>query len=130
MPTSPAEIRHAAENLLGRYAEYADDRDAEGVTALFRDAVVRFAGTTLDTTEQIGDHYGRIFADAPSSRHLLTNIIVDHSDQGASVRCRYSRWAIEPEAQLLAIGDYRATFTTTGHEWKFVSFEVSRAWQA
>ena len=130
MSSSPAEIRHAVENLLGRYAEYADERDADGVSRLFGEATVRFAGTALSTADEISDHYGRIFAAAPPSRHLLTNIIVDHADYTASARCRYSRWAIDPEAQLVALGDYRATFTSSPDGWRFTSFEVSRAWQA
>jgi hypothetical protein len=130
MSSSPAEIRHAVENLLGRYAEYADERDADGVSTLFGEANVRFAGTTLATADEISEHYGRIFAAAPPSRHLLSNIIVDHADHTASARCRYSRWAIDPEAQLVALGDYRATFTSSPDGWRFTSFEVSRAWQA
>ncbi|MEV8150448.1 nuclear transport factor 2 family protein [Arthrobacter sp. NPDC080073] len=130
MSNSPAEIRHAVENLLGRYAEHADERDADGMSRLFSDAAVRFAGTVLSTADEISDHYGRIFAAAPPSRHLLTNIIVDHADLTASARCRYSRWAIDPEAQLVALGDYRATFTSSPDGWRFTSFEVSRAWQA
>ncbi|MBT2513607.1 nuclear transport factor 2 family protein [Arthrobacter sp. ISL-30] len=133
MSHSPAEVRHAVENLLGRYAEYAeyaDERDAAGVAELFSDAVVSFAGTTLGTADEISGHYGRIFAAAPPSRHVLTNIIVDRAGSTATARCRYSRWAIEPDAKLLALGDYRATFAGAEGAWKFISFEVSRAWQA
>lgn len=129
--SSPAsEVRHAVENLLGRYAEFADERDADGVTTLFGSAVVSFAGTILATAEEISDHYSRIFAAAPPSRHLLTNFIVDPAGGTAEARCRYSRWAIAPDAKLLAIGDYRATFTATDGAWKFTSFEVTRSWQA
>lgn len=130
MSGSPADVRHEVENLLGRYAEYADDRDVGGVTELFHDAVVSFAGTILGTADEVSGHYGRIFAAAPPSRHLLTNIIVDPAGSTATARCRYSRWAIEADARLLALGDYRATFTRTDGSWKFTSFEVSRAWQA
>lgn len=130
MSSPAAAVRHAVENLLGRYAEYADDRDVAGVTELFNDAVVSFAGTTLETADEISGHYGRIFAAAPPSRHLLSNIIIDPAGSTATARCRYSRWAIEPDAKLLALGDYRATFTAAEGDWRFLSFEVSRAWQA
>ena len=129
MPASPAEIRHVVENLLSQYAEFADERDADGVSRLFSGAVVRFAGTSLATPAEISEHYARIFAAGPRSRHLLSNIIVDAAGDTASARCRYSRWAIEPEAKLLALGDYRATFDCAGESWSFTSFEVARAWQ-
>ncbi|PRB66728.1 nuclear transport factor 2 family protein [Arthrobacter sp. MYb213] len=130
MAFSPAETRHAIENLLGRYAECADARDARGVAELLGKARVSFAGTVLDTDEQIFGYYQSLFAAAPVSRHLLSNIIVDPDIDGGSARCRYSRWAIESDARLLAMGEYRASFRVEDDTWEFTAFEVSRAWQA
>jgi hypothetical protein len=130
MAHSPAETRHAIENLLGRYAEYADERDARGITNLLTNAGVRFADTELTTDREIFGHYQMIFASAPVSRHLLSNIIVDPGTDGGSARCRYSRWGIETDARLLAMGEYRASFRIEGDTWEFTAFEVSRAWQA
>lgn len=129
MAPSPAETRHAIENLLGRYAEYADDRDARGVTELLGKARVSFAGTVLGTDEEIFGHYQSLFAAAPVSRHLLSNFIVNPDIDGGSARCRYSRWAIDADARLVAIGEYRASFRVEGETWAFTAFEVSRAWQ-
>ncbi|MFC9556960.1 nuclear transport factor 2 family protein [Rhodococcus sp. NPDC056960] len=117
-------------NLLGTYAEHAGNRDANAVAALFDYATVEFAGTALRGRDAISAHYTALLATAPPSRHLLTNTIIDVTgpDQAAA-RCRYSRWSIDPDATLLAIGDYRATFIHDHNEWRFASFAVARAWQ-
>ncbi|UZG59667.1 nuclear transport factor 2 family protein [Rhodococcus opacus] len=124
------DIRHHIHNLLGTYAENADDRNADAVTELFSHASVTFAGTVLHHRQDISAHYRTLFAAAPRSRHLLTNIIIDVTDaEQADARCRYSRWSIESDATLLAIGDYHATFHRHHNHWRFASFTVSRAWQ-
>jgi len=126
-------VGHHVHNLLGTYAEKADDRDADAVAELFGRARVDFAGTTLRRRDEISAHYTALFAGAPPSRHLLTNIIIDvtDADHQVAARCRYSRWAIDPDATLLAIGDYRATFARSSDDhWHFSSFIVSRAWAA
>lgn len=126
----PGDIRHHIHNLLGTYAENADERDADAVAELFAHASVTFAGTTLLGRHDINAHYKALFAAALRSRHLLTNIIIDVTDtQQAAARCRYSRWSIDTDATLLAIGDCHATFLRHQSNWRFASFAVTRAWQ-
>lgn len=128
--THAGDIRHHVHNLLGLYAEKADDRDASAVAELFSHATVNFAGTVKHCQGGISAHYTTLFAGAPPSRHLLTNIIVDITGPDeVAARCRYSRWSIAADATLLAIGDYHATFTHHHEHWRFATFAVSRTWQ-
>ncbi|WP_328814177.1 nuclear transport factor 2 family protein [Rhodococcus sp. NBC_00297] len=126
----PADVRHEVDNLLGRYAELADARDADAVAELLARADVHFAGTTITGRDAIGRHYGHLFETAPISRHLITNVIVDAQQDRADFRCRYSRWQIDPTAQLLAIGDYAGTCRTGESSYFLASFTVTRSWQA
>ncbi len=125
----PAHARHEIENLLGRYTEAADERDADTVAGLLDRAVLHFAGTDVVGRDNIRTHYARLFASAPLSRHLITNLIVETNGDDVRFRCRYTRWQIQPTAELLAIGDYVGTCSTRGSGSFMTSFAVYRSWQ-
>lgn len=127
----PADARHEVENLLGRYAEAADGRDSDTVADLLARAVLSFAGTDVLGRDAIRTHYARLFASAPHSRHLITNVITetDSGDDDVRFRCRYTRWQIEPTAELLAIGDYTGTCATRDSGSYITTFAVNRSWQ-
>lgn len=125
----PADARHEIENLLGRYAEAADERDAETVACLLDRAVLHFAGTDVVGCDDIRTHYARLFASAPLSRHLITNVFIETNGDEVRFRCRYTRWQIEPTAELLAIGEYAGTCSTRDSGSYITSFAVSRSWQ-
>lgn len=125
----PADARHEIENLLGRYAEAADERDAKTVASLLDRAVVHFAGTDVVGRDGIRTHYARLFASAPLSRHLITNLIVETNGDDVRFRCRYTRWQVEPTAELHAIGNYVGTCSTRDSGSYITSFAVNGALQ-
>ncbi|MDQ1181818.1 nuclear transport factor 2 family protein [Rhodococcus sp. SORGH_AS_0301] len=125
----PADLRHEVDNLLGRYAECADARDAWSVAELLARADLHFTGTTIAGRDSIERHYRLLFETPPASRHLITNVIVDAQQDHADFRCRYSRWQIDPGAQLLAIGGYAGTCRTDESGFFLASFAVTRSWQ-
>lgn len=129
MSSDGALARHEAENLLSHYALCADECDDTGVANLFAEAEVEFAGTVLRGRSDVADHYRELFAAAPRSRHLLSNIVVDPVENGAHARCRYTRWLLDGDPTLGALGDYEARFVVTDGQWRFAAFRVSRAWQ-
>ena len=125
-------VRHELENLLYRYAELADERDAEGLGRLLADATLEFPGAgAVRGAGPISEHYRGIFDGTPPSRHVVTNVIVsaDGADT-ASTRCRYARWLLGASAQLVALGEYESTFHRGDGQWRFHRHVVTRSWSA
>ena len=76
------ETIEAARGLLAAYAQLVDDRDVDGLAAIFsRDAVLTASGRPYDGRDAVLDFYRRAFAADPSGRrHFVTNVrVVDAS---------------------------------------------------
>jgi 3-phenylpropionate/cinnamic acid dioxygenase small subunit len=125
-------VRNELENLLYRYAELADARDAEGLSRLLADATVEFPGSgTLRGAGRIGEHYREVFDGTPPSRHVVTNVIVSAAGADtASTRCRYARWLLGTSADLVALGEYQSGFRRDNGGWRFDRHVVTRSWSA
>lgn len=110
---SAAAYRHAVENLVYRYAELADDRDAAGLGQLLAAATLTFPGAPdRHGADAITAHFQHAYADAPPSRHLVTNVIVEAPvELVVAARCRYTRWLLHDPAELVALGEYHATIS-------------------
>lgn len=121
-----SEARHRLENLFGRYAELADEFDAEGIAELFHGATVQFGSTTLGNGDEVRDFYTAARERVTPGYHLLHNIIIDPAGDGVRMRCRYSRVRLEDGPRIIAFGSYSATARIDGDVLALTSFTVTQ----
>jgi 3-phenylpropionate/cinnamic acid dioxygenase small subunit len=113
--------------LLHVYAERVDAGDFAGVAELFVGASYRTAGIDGELT---GDDVGTVMArtvklydGVPRTKHVVTNVIVDLDEDGATAAARsYFTVVPPPPGQAPAIivtGRYHDRFARTDGTWHF-----------
>ena len=119
------------ENLLYRYAELIDAGDYDGIGQLFaHGAICAEDGTPMATgAEQVAKLYTtttRKYPDGtPKSQHVLTNPIIEFSDDGLSATCR-ARFTVLQQTDELALqpiiaGGYVDSFEKVDGTWRYVA---------
>lgn len=105
-------------NLLYRYADFIDAGDFEGAASLFHNAKVYF-----DSSEAISDEdnmvavwrsWVKLYEGRPKTRHLITNPIIELSDDENSASCK-SQWTVlqatdDLPLQVIGTGRYDDRF--------------------
>jgi Arc/MetJ family transcription regulator len=125
--------RDHIENLLYRYAAYADELDAEALGDLLANAILRsHGGVEVSGREAIRRHLASLFATVTASRHMMANVRIDVDDETgtATAHCLYNKWVLEAVGPALdAVGRYRSEFRWTGEHWEFTEHVVNSEWR-
>lgn len=119
----------AVTNLLYRYAELIDAGDYEGIGAQLAHAVITTDGSDREIrgAEAIAGMYHastRKYEDGtPLTKHVITNPIVEVSDDGATATCRsyytvFQKVEGTPLQPIIA-GHYRDEFEKVDGEWRY-----------
>lgn len=121
-------------NLVGRYAEYIDAGDFEGVAALLADAAVGSgdagdgdSSATLTGRQQVLRLYEgttRRYEDGtPRTKHMTTNLIIEVDEEAGTATAR-SYWMVFQAVpglplQPILAGRYHDTFDRAPGTWRF-----------
>src|SRR3954447_21584574 len=123
------DARGSIENLLYRYAELIDAGDYEGIGDLFAHAsIADERGTPMATgAEAIATLYHtttRKYDDGtPKTQHILTNPLVEFSDDGLTATCR-ARFTVLQQTDVLPLqaiisGAYVDSFENVDGTWRY-----------
>jgi ketosteroid isomerase-like protein len=100
----------AIKNIVSSYAELLDLGDLEGLAKLFTKATVRTHGTAqelhgADAVKQLIQRSVHLYDGIPSTKHLVTNLIVEVADdrRSATARSYYTAFQARPELPLQPI---------------------------
>ena len=114
-------------NLLYRYADAIDAGRFDDAAALFDQGAVLVQGQRIQGREAIAAmwrRWVRLYPDGtPRTRHLVTNPLIELSDDGLTARCR-SQWTLLQAAdnlplQVVATGRYDDRFALLEGRWHF-----------
>ena len=114
-------------NLLYRYADAIDAARFDEAAALFDHGAVWVQGQHIQGREAIATmwrRWVRLYPDGtPRTRHLVTNPLIELSDDGLTARCR-SQWTLlqateNVPLQVVATGRYDARFALLEGRWHF-----------
>jgi hypothetical protein len=125
-----SEARHEAANLLYSYTEIADRKDVPAVVDLLAAARVEFPTRTAQGAQEIGDHFTGLWAVPENHRHVVSNLIVQPTDEPDTFTARalYTRWHFTPAPVMTTMGEY-AMVVVKGSGWYVRDLRVSRSWQ-
>jgi len=122
---------NAVAKLLYTYAERIDAGDFEGLADLFSDAVITFEESPervvhgRDEAYQMYDRFTRRYPDngTPHTRHAITNVIVNVSEDGWHATARSSFTVLMRTdtfpLQPVIVGRYRDELVKRDGEWHF-----------
>ena len=127
--------RDAICQLIYTYAERIDAGDFDGVGELLGHATVTFEGydTAVAGPEAVTALYTattRRYEDGtPKTKHQMTNVIVDLSDDEESATSRSYFTVLQAVPGQIALqpviaGRYVDRFERIGHDWRFVGMHV------
>jgi len=114
-------------NLLYRYADAIDAGRFDEAAALFDHGAVVVQGQRIEGCEAITTMWRRWVRlypdDTPRTRHLVTNPLIELSDDGLTARCR-SQWTLLQATdtlplQVVATGRYDDRFALIDGRWHF-----------
>jgi hypothetical protein len=125
----------AIPRLIYTYAERIDAGDFAGVGELFEHATLTFEGfgdavTGREAIEALYTRSTRRYEDGtPKTKHVMTNVIVDATDDAttAASRSYFTVLQAVPGAltlQPVIAGRYRHTFELVDDQWQFVTMHV------
>lgn len=115
-------------NLLYRYADAIDAGRFEEAAALFDGGAVLVQGRRIEGREAIAAMWRtwvRIYSDGtPRTRHLVSNPLIELSDDGQIARCR-SQWTLLQATDTLSLrvvatGRYDDRLALRDGRWHFV----------
>ena len=129
---TPAE---AITRLIYTYAERIDAGDFAGVAELFEDATLTFEGfgDAVNGREAIERLYARStrrYEDGtPKTKHVMTNVVVDVAEDGATAASRSYFTVLQAVPGELALqpviaGRYRHTYQKVDSHWRFATMHV------
>jgi hypothetical protein len=123
-----ADDRLALHELYARYAYAFDGADGDVWSALFTpDGVfVLPDGTAVSGTDELRKFVVARSDDAPGMRHLMTNILLDESGDGALGRAYFLAFRLGGDGQfrLRNFGRYEDEFVRAGGGWLIRSRRV------
>jgi 3-phenylpropionate/cinnamic acid dioxygenase small subunit len=114
-------------NLLFRYADAIDADRFEEAAALFDHGAVLVQGQRIEGRQAIAAmwrRWVRLYPDGtPRTRHLVTNPLIELSDDGLTARCR-SQWTVLQATdtlplQVVATGRYDDRLAWRDGRWHF-----------
>jgi uncharacterized protein (TIGR02246 family) len=125
----------AVAKLIHVYAERIDAGDFAGVAELFEDATLTFEGfgDAVSGREEIEQLYARTtrrYEDGtPKTKHVMTNVIVDVADDGATASSRSYFTVLqavpgELTLQPVIAGRYRHTYEQVGGRWRVTTMHI------
>lgn len=121
-------------NLLYRYADAIDGARFDEAAALFDHGRIVAMGHEIEGAEAMiamwRDWIKLYSCGTPRTRHLISNPIIDLSDDGQSARCR-SQWTVLQSApdfplQVVATGRYDDRFAMIDGAWVFTERQYAR----
>ena len=132
MQETPAE---AVAKLIYTYAERIDAGDFAGIAELFGDATLTFEGfgdavSGRQAIEGLYTRSTRRYEDGtPRTKHVMTNVIVDVADDGATAASRSYFTVLQAVPGELALqpviaGRYRHTYEHAGGRWRVTTMNV------
>ncbi len=125
----------AITKLIYTYAERIDAGDFAGVAEVFAHATLTFEGfgDAVSGREAIEALYGRTtrrYEDGtPKTKHVMTNVMVDVADDGASASSRSYFTVLQAVPGELALqpviaGRYRHTYTRPDGRWEVATMHI------
>lgn len=118
----------AIKNLIFSYAELLDTGDLERVGRLFERATLRMHGAEgalqgAEAVQQLLETAVIRYDGIPSTKHLVSNVLVEVDDdrRSASARSYYTALQARPELPLQPIlaGRWHDRFERRGDQWSF-----------
>ncbi|WP_319435837.1 nuclear transport factor 2 family protein [Mycobacterium sp. RTGN5] len=115
-------------NLVYSYAELLDIGDLEGLAALFEHAVVRPAGSDHEfrgavAVRSLIERTVQFYDGIPRTKHLVTNLIIEISDDGNSAIARSYYTALQAQPHLsmqpILAGRWHDAFEKVQGRWRF-----------
>ena len=125
----------AITKLIYTYAERIDAGDFAGVGELFAHATLTFEGfgdavTGGDAIEALYARTTRRYEDGtPHTKHVMTNVMVDVDDAGATARSRSYFTVLQAVPGALALqpviaGRYRHTYEQVDSQWRVATMHI------
>ncbi|MBN8848105.1 MULTISPECIES: nuclear transport factor 2 family protein [unclassified Sphingomonas] len=114
-------------NLLYRYADAIDSADFHRAARMFRHGCLVTGGGELrgeDAIVAMWKSWVHLYADGtPRTRHIITNPVIELSEDGQSATCR-SQWTIlqatdDLPLQVIAAGHYADKLAIIDGEWHY-----------
>lgn len=118
----------AIKNLVYSYAELLDTGDIEGLARLFTGATLRTSGSSDElrgaaAVQRLIEDSVHLYGGIPGTKHLVTNVIVEISDdrRSATARSYYTALQARPELPLQPIlaGRWHDRFELEDDRWGF-----------
>jgi uncharacterized protein (TIGR02246 family) len=119
----------AIEALLHEYAARIDAGDFAGVADLFRDGAIALPDGTVvaegrDAVLRLYENTTKRHADGtPCTKHVVTNVVVEVADDGASATARSYFTVLQAtdlvRLQPIVAGRYHDRFAADGDGWHF-----------
>jgi ketosteroid isomerase-like protein len=121
--------------LIYTYAERIDAGDFAGVAEVFAHATLTFEGfgdavSGVDAVQALYERTTRRYDNGtPRTKHVMTNVMVDVADDGASATSRsyFTVFQAVPGAltlQPVIAGRYRNTYACVEGEWRFTAMHI------
>jgi ketosteroid isomerase-like protein len=121
--------------LMYTYAERIDAGDFAGIADVFADATLTFEGfedgvSGRKAVQSLYERTTRRYENGtPRTKHVITNIIVDVADDGASATSRSSFTVLQAVPGALALqpiiaGRYHDGFAYVQGQWRFTSVHI------
>jgi len=120
--TLTTEDKFALAELVGRYGDYADERDWDKIKTVFaEEASFDFKG--MAKLESLDEIRGFLMRDNPNALlgHFFTNIYSDVSDSGANVSFR--------SLYVMPGGNMKSGFTTFYGTYKASAIKTDNGWR-
>jgi len=125
----------AVTKLIYTYAERIDAGDFAGVAELFEHATLTFEGfgdavTGREAIEGLYTRSTRRYEDGtPRTKHVMTNVMVDVADDGATAASRSYFTVLQAVPGALALqpviaGRYRHTFERVEGRWRVTTMHI------
>ena len=132
----PETAAEAITKLIYTYAERIDDGDFAGVGELFAHATLTFEGfgdavTGRDAIQALYTRSTRRYEDGtPRTKHVMTNVMVDVDDGGATARSRSYFTVLQAVPGALALqpviaGRYRHTYELVDSGWRVATMHIT-----
>lgn len=125
----------AIASLIYTYAERIDAGDFAGIGELFAHATLTFEGfenavSGREAVEALYIRSTRRYADGtPRTKHVMTNVIVEVADDGATAASRSYFTVLQAVSGALALqpviaGRYRHTYTQVDGAWQVATMHI------